>query len=52
MGIWASFWWQDALPHQLVRIREETLESENLFSGKPVASLKQLGGTGHEWGGT
>ena len=32
MGIRASFWWWDALPHQPVRIREETLESENLFS--------------------
>jgi hypothetical protein len=33
MGIGASFWWWDALPHQPVGIREETLESENLFSG-------------------
>ena len=29
----ASFRWQDALPHQPVRIREETLESGNFFSG-------------------
>ena len=29
----ASFWWWDALPHQPVGIREETLESGNLFSG-------------------
>ena len=34
MGIGASLWWQDALPHhQPVRIRKESLESENLFSG-------------------
>ena len=33
MGIEASFWWRDALPHQPVRIREETLESGNLLSG-------------------
>ena len=33
IGIGASFWWWDALPHQSVRIREETLESGNLFSG-------------------
>ena len=33
MGIEASFWWRDALPHQPVRIREESLESGNLFSG-------------------
>ena len=33
MGIGASFWWRDALPHQPVRIREETLESGNIFSG-------------------
>ena len=32
MGIGASFWWRDALPHQPVRKREETLEFENLFS--------------------
>ena len=32
MGIEASFWWRDALPHQPVRIREETLESGNLFN--------------------
>ena len=29
----ASFWWWDALLHQPVGIREETLESGNLFSG-------------------
>ena len=29
MGNGANFWWQDTLPHQLVRIREETLESGN-----------------------
>ena len=33
MGIGASFWWWDAHPNQPVRIREETLESGNLFSG-------------------
>ena len=33
MDIGASFWWRDALPHQPVWIREETLESGNLFSG-------------------
>ena len=32
-GISASFWWWDALSHQSVGIREETLESGNLFSG-------------------
>ena len=32
MGIGASFWWRDVLPYQPVWIREETLESENLFS--------------------
>ena len=32
MGIEANFWWRDALSHQPVRIKEETLESGNLFS--------------------
>ena len=32
----ASFWWWDALLHQPVGIREETLESGNLFSGSAV----------------
>ena len=36
MGIGSRFWWRDALPHQPVGIREETLESGNLFSGRLV----------------
>ena len=38
MGIGASFWWWDALPHQPVGIREETLESGNLFSGSWISA--------------
>ena len=38
MDIGASFWWQDALPHQPVRNREETLESGNLFSGSWISA--------------
>ena len=37
-GFGASFWWQDALSHQLVRIREETLESVNLFSDSWISA--------------
>ena len=38
MGIGASFWWQDALPHQPVWIREETLESGNPFSSSWISA--------------
>ena len=40
MGIGASFW-RDALPHQPVRIKEETLESGNLFSGSWISASVQ-----------
>ena len=33
----ASFWWHDVLPYQPVRIREETLESGNLFSSSWIS---------------
>ena len=32
MDIGASFWWRDALQHQPVRIRGDTLESENILT--------------------
>ena len=34
----ASFSWRDALPHQPVRIRKESLESGNLFSGSWISA--------------
>ena len=42
MGIGASFWWWDALPHQPAGIREETLESGNLFSGSWFSASANL----------
>ena len=41
-GIGASFWWRDALPNQPARIREETLESGNLFSGSWISAFVPL----------
>ena len=45
MSIGASFWWRDALPHQPVRIKEETLDSGNLFSGSWISASVPL----HIW---
>ena len=38
MGIEASVWWWDVLPHQPVLIREDTLESGNLFSSSWIST--------------
>ena len=56
MGIGTSFWCCDALPHQLVGIREETLESGNLFSCNWIFRLRTYvvnniysGPSGRKW---
>ena len=40
--IGANFWWRDALPHQPVWIREETLEFGNLFSDSWISASVPL----------